>query len=91
MYCLHQKVTVILLLVFTLLVTTKQYFGDPISCIGDAEKFNNAYNSYCWIYGTFTTRSQLDGENEDWGFLRILDMTYLLFISLSVDEIATVS
>ncbi|XP_041978467.1 innexin inx2-like [Aricia agestis] len=58
---LHYKLTVIALLVFTLLVTSKQFFGEPIHCMGDDEKETEAINSYCWIYGTYTLRSQLNG------------------------------
>ncbi|KAG6448968.1 hypothetical protein O3G_MSEX005805 [Manduca sexta] len=55
--------TVIMLLVFTLLVTSKQFFGEPIHCMSDSDKDNDrdAVNSYCWIYGTYTLRSRFTG------------------------------
>ncbi|XP_026752543.2 innexin inx2-like [Galleria mellonella] len=61
---MHYKVTVIMLLVFTLLVTSKQFFGEPIHCMNNGEKDTDAdaVNSYCWIYGTYTLRSKLKGE-----------------------------
>ncbi|KAM3959195.1 innexin 4 [Aphomia sociella] len=61
---MHYKVTVIMLLVFTLLVTSKQFFGEPIHCMNDGEKDTDAdaINSYCWIYGTYTLRSKLVGD-----------------------------
>lgn len=61
---MHYKLTVIVLLVFTLLVTSKQFFGDPIHCMSDSEKDGDkeAINSYCWIYGTYTLKSKLVGK-----------------------------
>ncbi|XP_013198065.1 innexin inx2 [Amyelois transitella] len=61
---MHYKVTVIMLLVFTLLVTSKQFFGEPIHCMADSEKDTDkdAVNSYCWIYGTYTLKSRLGGK-----------------------------
>jgi innexin len=58
---LHYKVTVFLFILFSLLVTAKQYFGDPIECHVDN---NNpvppkVVNLYCWVMGTFTVPSQL--------------------------------
>ncbi|KAJ2939723.1 hypothetical protein O0L34_g17916 [Tuta absoluta] len=60
---MHYKVTVIMLLVFTLMVTSKQFFGEPIHCMSDGEKDadKEAINSYCWIYGTYTLKSRLRG------------------------------
>ncbi|XP_011548257.2 innexin inx2 [Plutella xylostella] len=59
---MHYKVTVIMLLVFTLLVTSKQFFGEPIHCMSyDSDKNVDAINSYCWIYGTYTLASRLQG------------------------------
>lgn len=60
---MHYKITVIMLLVFTLLVTSKQFFGEPIHCIAEGEHNDkDAVNSYCWIYGTYTLKSNLYGE-----------------------------
>ncbi|KAJ0177401.1 hypothetical protein K1T71_007410 [Dendrolimus kikuchii] len=60
---MHYKLTVIILLVFTLLVTSKQFFGEPIHCMSDSDKDidKDAINSYCWIYGTYTLKSRLIG------------------------------
>ncbi|XP_038211702.1 innexin inx2-like [Zerene cesonia] len=60
---MHYKATVIMLLVFTLLVTSKQFFGEPIHCMTQDKADNKeAINSYCWIYGTYTLRSRFLGE-----------------------------
>ncbi|KAG8034515.1 hypothetical protein G9C98_007591 [Cotesia typhae] len=50
---LHYKGTVILLIAFSLLVTSRQYIGDPIDCIVDEIPLN-VMDTYCWIYSTFT-------------------------------------
>lgn len=41
---LHSRVTVLLLLVCTILVTAKQYIGEPISCMTDASIGTNSAN-----------------------------------------------
>ena len=61
---LHHKATTALLLVCCVLVSSKQFLGDPIDCIGmndDSKakkpkkaKPNTALNTYCWIHSTFT-------------------------------------
>jgi len=51
---LHYKATVILLIAFSLLVTSRQYFGDPISCIQTDDIPSSIINQYCWIHSTFT-------------------------------------
>lgn len=50
---LHYKASFIILVVFSLLVTSKQYIGDPIDCIVD-EIPQNIMDTYCWIHSTFT-------------------------------------
>lgn len=58
---LHYKFTVILLLLFSFLVTSKQYFGDPIDCdTGGQEKY--IMDTYCWIHSTFTIKRHLRGK-----------------------------
>lgn len=50
---LHYKATVIILIAFSLLVTSRQYFGDPIDCIVD-DIPSHVMDTYCWIHSTFT-------------------------------------
>ncbi|XP_032666521.1 innexin inx2 [Odontomachus brunneus] len=50
---LHYKATVITLVAFSLLVTSRQYIGDPIDCIVDDIPLH-VMDTYCWIYSTFT-------------------------------------
>lgn len=57
---LHYKGTVIILIAFSLLVTSRQYIGDPIDCIVDEIPLN-VMDTYCWIYSTFTIPNRLTG------------------------------
>lgn len=50
---LHYKATMFLLVAFSLLITQKQYFGDPIDCIVDGIDAS-IMDTYCWIHSTFT-------------------------------------
>ncbi|XP_059619292.1 innexin inx2 [Phlebotomus argentipes] len=57
---MHYKGTVIILIAFSLLVTSRQYIGDPIDCIVDEIPLN-VMDTYCWIYSTFTIPNRLTG------------------------------
>lgn len=57
---LHYKATVIILVAFSLLVTSRQYIGDPIDCIVDEIPLS-VMDTYCWIYSTFTIPNRLSG------------------------------
>ena len=48
-----------ILVAFSLLITQKQYFGDPIDCIVDKVDAD-IMDTYCWIHSTFTIPN-LDG------------------------------
>jgi len=56
-FFLHSKVTFILFLAFTIIISGKQYIGDPIDCLVD-EIPNDVMDAYCWIYSTFTVNDQ---------------------------------
>jgi len=59
---LHYKATFIILLTASILVTAKQYMGDPIDCIvGDAVP-SDVMDTYCWIHSTFTVKSKVVAE-----------------------------
>ena len=69
---LHYRVTTALLLVFCGLVSSSQFFGDPINCTGlgddpevEALKATspNMLDTYCWIQSTFTVPSRATGKN----------------------------
>jgi innexin len=60
-FWLHYKFTFILFLTSSILITAKQFFGDPISCMVD-EIEKDVINNYCWIRATYTIPRLLDGE-----------------------------
>ena len=51
---LHYSLTVILLVAFSLIVTTRQYVGNPIDCIHSKDLPEDVLNTYCWIHSTYT-------------------------------------
>jgi hypothetical protein len=53
----HYKLTVIFLALSATLISLKQYVGDPIDCIINAEKSpvtSDVLDQYCWIHSTHT-------------------------------------
>ena len=44
----------VVLITSSLLVTSRQYIGDPIDCIVDPDIPQNVMDTYCWIHATFT-------------------------------------
>lgn len=58
---LHYKVTVVLLITFSLFVTSNQYIGDPIDCIID-DVPPRLMDTYCWIYSTYTIPNRMLGS-----------------------------
>lgn len=59
---LHYKATVVVLVAFSLLVTSRQYIGDPIDCIVDASIGGDIMDTYCWIHSTYTLPDKLNGQ-----------------------------
>lgn len=57
---LHYKVTVIMLVAASILVTGRQYFGDPIDCIQRDDIPQNVMDTFCWIHSTFTLPNALN-------------------------------
>lgn len=56
---LHYKVTFILLIAFSMLVTANRYIDDPIDCITD-EIPSRLMDTYCWSHSTFTVENQIN-------------------------------
>ena len=56
---LHYKGTMFVLVAFSILVTQKQYFGDPIDCIVDKIP-SDLMDTYCWIHSTYTIPALVD-------------------------------
>ncbi len=56
---LHYKATMNILMMCSLLVTLRQYFGDPIDCL--VEKVPaKIMNTYCWMQSTYTIINRLE-------------------------------
>jgi len=51
---LHYKASMVILLAFSLMVTGRQYFGDPIDCISKDDIPSDLLDTYCWIHTTFS-------------------------------------
>merc|ERR1712226_1635455 len=59
---LHYKATFVILLTASIIVTAKQYVGDPIDCIVGDGVPDNLMDTYCWIHSTFTVTSAVTEE-----------------------------
>ncbi|GAB6024363.1 hypothetical protein CHUAL_009531 [Chamberlinius hualienensis] len=59
---LHYKVSVIFLIACSILVTSRQYIGEPISCNQPDAIPAAVINTYCWIHSTFTLPNALSKE-----------------------------
>ncbi|KAF2881964.1 hypothetical protein ILUMI_24212 [Ignelater luminosus] len=51
---LHSNATVILLVTFSIAITTRQYVGNPIDCVHSRDIPEDVLNTYCWIHSTYT-------------------------------------
>ncbi|XP_022214581.2 innexin inx6 [Drosophila obscura] len=51
-FTLHSKCTIVILLTCTILLSAKQYFGEPILCISTSSH-KEYIQSYCWTMGTY--------------------------------------
>ena len=54
---LHYRATFVVLLVCMMLVSTRQFIGDPIDCIADGVP-GGTLNLFCWIHSTFSVPSR---------------------------------
>ncbi|KAJ4427817.1 hypothetical protein ANN_25545 [Periplaneta americana] len=54
---LHYSITVMMLIAFSLIVTTRQYVGNPIDCVHTKEIPEDVLNTFCWIHSTYTLKS----------------------------------
>lgn len=61
---LHYKLTLAICMACSLLVTAREYFGDPIDCvpIGDGDLLQKLVDTFCWIHSTFTLPKSIGNE-----------------------------
>lgn len=56
-FAFHYRLTSVIFLVFSVVLSAVEFFGSPISCIkqvGDNKVEQKAVDRYCWVEGTFT-------------------------------------
>lgn len=51
---LHYSLTVIILMSFCIIITTKQLAGDPIDCLRTDGIDKSIINLYCWTHTTYS-------------------------------------
>lgn len=54
---LHYSITVMILMSFSLIITTRQYVGNPIDCVHTKDIPEDVLNTYCWIHSTYTIKN----------------------------------
>jgi len=64
---LHVRVTFALMLSCMALVGAGQYFGSPISCMGDSAVPGGTMDLYCWIHSTFSVASRFGVATDEYG------------------------
>ncbi|XP_049821531.1 innexin shaking-B isoform X2 [Aethina tumida] len=62
---LHSNATVILLVTFSIAVTTRQYVGNPIDCIHTRDIPEDVLNTFCWIHSTYTVLDEFKKISSD--------------------------
>jgi len=56
-FTLHSKVTVTILMVGTMFLSMRQYFGEPIECLARGSDISPALlQNYCWLEGSFSVQ-----------------------------------
>ncbi|KAF8773083.1 Innexin inx2 like protein [Argiope bruennichi] len=59
---LHYKATSTVLVAFSILVTARQYIGDPIDCVPNSNIPPNLLDTFCWVHSTFSVPSSWNKE-----------------------------
>lgn len=54
---LHYRVTVTGLVAASLLITARQYFGEPINCLEKEGIPPTVLDTYCWLHGTYSSEA----------------------------------
>lgn len=49
-----------MLIAFSLIVTTRQYVGNPIDCVHTKDIPEDVLNTYCWIHSTYALKSMFN-------------------------------
>lgn len=62
---LHYSITVLILLAFSLIITTRQYVGNPIDCIHTKDVPEDVLNTFCWIHSTYTVMQNSNNKKTE--------------------------
>lgn len=76
---LHSRVTVYLLVLFTILLSARTYFGDPIECISTNSGARSSLHSFCWTLGTFISRDPKFGKC---GYVTFWKKVFAMYVPL---------
>ena len=57
---LHYRGTVAVLILFSALLSAKQFFGDPIQCHTRESSLQSLVTTYCWVHGTYTLKYKVE-------------------------------
>ena len=49
-----------MLVLFSLMLSSTQYFGNPIDCTVPGVENKGLVNTYCWTHGTYTVQEDID-------------------------------
>lgn len=63
-FVLNTKLTSTILVLFSVLLSTKELFYKSIDCYSESELDKEAMNDYCWTNGTFIYAGSIDGTCE---------------------------
>ncbi|XP_046982157.1 uncharacterized protein LOC124551211 [Schistocerca americana] len=61
---LHHGLTFAALLLCSVVVSARQYVGDPIDCLFRGAGEHRTLDAYCWVQSTFTSARALDPDEE---------------------------
>lgn len=80
---IHYIWTVLILIAFTVLITSKIYIGEPINCLATKE-LQDIVKQFCFIHATFT-RGKLERGN--WAYESGKDLYHRLDVNLKLIRI----
>lgn len=76
-FVINTKLTTAMLVLFSVLLSTKELFGKSIDCYSDSASVKEIMNDYCWTNGTFVVAESFDGIF----FIFIFSSTHFSFIT----------
>lgn len=70
-FVLNTKLTTAMLVLFSVLLSTKELFGKSIDCYSESDSNKEIMNDYCWTNGTFIHAESIDGSSFFFIFLKL--------------------